>query len=154
LNYNSQAFRSLPPMERVILRSEWQGPCLVYTGPLNTGHGRVAADGKDWQVHRLMWTLLVGPIPDELMLDHLCRNRACWWSDHLEPVTSGVNTLRGHGFSAKHARLTHCKYGHEFTEENTRWDKQSNGRKSLARRCRECGRIKSQKQRDQRKAKV
>ena len=108
-------------MDRVLIRSEWQGPCVVFTGKLNdAGYGHVKADGKDWKVHRLMWTLLVGPIPDGMTLDHLCRNRACWWSDHLEPVTQGENVLRGFNPPALHARKTHCPQGHEYNVENTR----------------------------------
>jgi hypothetical protein len=119
-NYMSRAFRNLPAMDRVMIRSEWRGPCVVYTGTLNKGgYGTVHSERKQWLVHRLMWTLLVGPIPEGLTLDHLCRNTSCWWTDHLEPVPGKVNTLRGHSPAAMGARQTHCVNGHEFTPENT-----------------------------------
>lgn len=121
MNYRSHAFRMLPATERVLLRSEWQGPCVVYTGPLyKRGYGQITADGKNQQVHRFMWEQLVGPIPAGMTLDHRCRNPACWWTDHLEVVSHGENVLRGHGPTARHARLTHCPQGHEYTPENTR----------------------------------
>src|SRR3990172_6824393 len=52
--------------------------------------------------------LAVGPIPDGLQLDHLCRNRACIESTHLEPVTNQVNLLRGNTIAAANLGKTHC----------------------------------------------
>ena len=48
--------------------------------------------------HRLSYELFVGPIPDGLVLDHLCRNTRCVRPEHLEPVTSGENIRRGYAF--------------------------------------------------------
>lgn len=61
----------------------------------------------------------VGPIPDGLHLDHLCRNRRCVNPDHLEPVTHRENTLRGIGFGALNAAKTHCANDHAYTPANT-----------------------------------
>lgn len=60
------------------------------------GHGQVRFGGR-WLVHRLVWTLMRGPICSWLVLDHMCRMRACVNPDHLEPVTTDVNTARGNG---------------------------------------------------------
>lgn len=65
--------------------------------------------------HRLMYEELVGPIPDGMHLDHLCRVRACCNPEHLEPVTPLENLARGRTNLTK----THCKWGHEFSDENT-----------------------------------
>jgi hypothetical protein len=54
-------------------------------------------------------------LSDELVLDHLCRNRACANSERLEPVTNKENTLRGLGITARAARQTRCKYRHRYT---------------------------------------
>lgn len=75
--------------------------------------------GRNYLAHRVAYELLVGPIPDGLGLDHLCRNRPCVRPEHLEPVTDKVNILRGVGPSAQHAKATHCPRGHEYTPENT-----------------------------------
>lgn len=86
---------------------------------------------KTMRAHRVVYELLVGPIPDGLMLDHLCRTRHCVNPDHLEPVTVRENTLRGFGPTAQHARQTHCKRGHPFDDQNTIHTK-------FGRNCREC----------------
>lgn len=44
-----------------------------------------------------MYELLVGPIPEGLTIDHLCRNTMCVNPDHLEPVTHRENLMRGVG---------------------------------------------------------
>lgn len=69
--------------------------------------------------HRVAYEIAVGPIPDGLVIDHLCRNRGCVNPQHMEPVSRGENVLRGESQSARQARQTHCIHGHEFTPENT-----------------------------------
>lgn len=83
------------------------------------GYGLFWYGGKLQQAHRVVYTLLVGEIPEGLQLDHLCRNKSCVNPNHLEPVTARVNTLRSDGITAKLALRTHCKNGHEFNSENT-----------------------------------
>lgn len=98
--------------------------CWLWTGNLtNTGYGayQIKRNGKFIRgAHRVAYFLFVGPIPDGLQLDHLCRVRHCANPAHLEPVTSQENTLRSpFTMASRWASRTHCGYGHEFTPENT-----------------------------------
>jgi hypothetical protein len=99
------------------------------------GYHFMQIDKRPYLAHRIMYQWLVGPIPDGLVIDHLCRNRWCVTPAHMEPVTTRENVLRGEGHAAVNAAKTHCIHGHEFTPENTyRW-------KGSRRTCRECSRI-------------
>jgi len=71
--------------------------CWVWAGRWNSGNGysKVCWKGKAWVVHRLVYTLMLGEIPQGLVLDHLCRRRYCCNPLHQEPVTVAVNTARG-----------------------------------------------------------
>ena len=96
------------------------------------GYGQLKGRGKKVvYAHRAVYEMLVGPIPKGLTIDHLCRNRACVNPNHMEPVTSVENVMRGQGPFAVNARKTHCKRGHEFTGDNTY-------RSRKGRECRKC----------------
>ena len=79
---------------------------------LSTGLG-IHRTGKQEPAHRVAWKIEIGPIPEGLTLDHLCRVTMCVRPAHMEPVPSGVNAMRGDGPSAQNARKTHCKRGHQ-----------------------------------------
>jgi len=84
------------------------------------GYGQIGVlKGRSFYVHRVAYEEWVGPIPEGLQIDHLCRVRACCNPEHLEPVTLKVNVLRSENFAATYAKATHCSQGHEFTPENT-----------------------------------
>lgn len=83
------------------------------------GYGGFPYEGKTWRTHRLVYTLLRGPVAKELDIDHLCRNRICCNPEHLEPCTRKTNIHRGKGIAAKNLVKTHCSQGHAYTEENT-----------------------------------
>ena len=101
------------------------------------GYAQVSIKGKKLAAHRVVYELLVGPIPDGLFIDHLCRNRGCVRPDHLEPVTTRENLMRGTTHAARLAARTHCGQGHPFDEDNTLF------RKDGSRRCRQCNRDQS-----------
>lgn len=116
--------------------------CWPWQGPSNSsGYGSIRLNvgfkqGVTRGAHVVLYELMVGPIPEGLELDHLCRNKRCVRPDHLEPVTRAENNRRNPSsrFNQLAAR-THCSQGHEYTEENTFWRKDNGGRK-----CRICSR--------------
>lgn len=67
---------------------EWQG------ARSSLGYGQMAIDGSMKYVHRIVWELLVGEIPEGLEPDHLCTNPPCCNPDHLELVTHAENIRR------------------------------------------------------------
>jgi len=70
--------------------------CWIWCGTQSRNeYGRVYHDGKRRQAHRVVYELLVGAIPQGLVLDHLCRVRCCCNPAHLEAVTVRENTHRG-----------------------------------------------------------
>jgi hypothetical protein len=91
--------------------------CWEWTAARNAyGYGTYWFNGKKgFLAHRASYLMFVGPIPDGLQLDHLCRNRGCVRPDHLEAVEPVTNSRRG-----MVATKTECVRGHPFTVENTR----------------------------------
>jgi hypothetical protein len=75
--------------------------------------------GAQRLAHRLVYEKLVGPIPDGVELDHVCRRRLCVNPAHLDPVTHRINVLRGTSFSAVNAAKTASSKGHPLDEKNT-----------------------------------
>lgn len=114
--------------------------CWQWVGAIRpSGYGAFQVLKGSVRAHRFIYQLLVGPIPDGLHLDHLCRNKACVNPKHLEPVTSRVNTMRGVGVTKQNALKTHCKHGHPLTQDNL--SKKADPRYSSWRLCKACNRI-------------
>lgn len=120
----------LPELTYIVHRIERSDEgCWEWTGSDNgTGYGTYGIAGTKGYSHRLLYTRCVGPIPDGMVIDHLCRNTRCCNPEHLEPVTPAENALRSPLIGAK----TRCRHGHDFTPENTYTSPAG------ARRCRAC----------------
>ena len=66
-----------------------------------------------WLVYRLLYTTEIGPIPDDMTLDHVvCQNGWCCNPAHCEPVTNRENVRRA--LAARYAGRTACPKGHPY----------------------------------------
>lgn len=119
-------FVARPVEERFWEKVDAEGICWEWTGtPDAWGYGKfkIKKDGKFKPAfaHRCAWEFLVGPIPEHLSVDHLCRNRLCVNPDHMELVPIGVNVSRGFPAWKLQMQRTECERGHLYTESSTRW---------------------------------
>ena len=98
------------PTRYVVADLPWEISCRIVVNPVtwcwewqgersDQGYGRVGWRGESYMIHRLVYQLMVGPIPeDKPELDHVkawgCRSTACCWPLHLEPVMKDENLRR------------------------------------------------------------
>jgi hypothetical protein len=122
--------------------------CWYWRGPVDKGG--YGSFGAGTGAHRAAYELMVGPIPDGRVVDHLCHNvdptcpggrgcrhRLCVNPAHLDVVTRGENVLRSpHTMPHVNAAKTRCPAGHEYTPENTYVKRRASG--SARRECRTC----------------
>jgi hypothetical protein len=99
--------------------------CWTWKGYVGIGgYGRIFLHGAFWQVHRIVYELFVGPVPEGCVLHHRCRNKRCCNPAHLQPATQAENLAFDGALCLKHQprRLkTWCRNGHELSDHNIRW---------------------------------
>jgi hypothetical protein len=83
------------------------GRCWVWTASLSKGYGQVSEHSafNTTRAYRWSYEWCVGPIPEGLHVDHLCRNRSCVNPEHLEPVPQGENNRRSGPFRRKKSQV-------------------------------------------------
>lgn len=132
--------RYAPAPTRFKRKVSWEprtGRCWEWTGTLNSNGYGVFWDGdRAVYAHRWSYEHFVGPIPEGMELDHLCRNPRCVRPSHLEPVTHRENMLRGVSPSAIQAKQTVCVRGHSLGPDGDVYIT-----KKGKRQCRACKRI-------------
>jgi len=71
----------------------WDGDCKLITSHAKNKDGCcvIGYKGKTWKIHRLVWTIHNGPIPEGIHILQSCNKPACISLDHL---TIGINKTR------------------------------------------------------------
>ena len=89
--------------------------CWLWQGALDRdGYSKIKLSGRCRVGHRVSYETFVGPIPEGLTLDHLCRTPRCVNPKHLDPCTTEENTRR-----QPQNDSTLCRNGHPRTDEST-----------------------------------
>jgi hypothetical protein len=108
-------------LKRIMGRRRFmESGCHEYTGYIGpSGYGDIVFKTQTWKVHRLLWVLLHGPIPEwpKAVVIHSCDNRLCINPEHLSLGTQQDN-IRDCVHKGRQAsrRKTHCPRGHEYAK--------------------------------------
>lgn len=81
---------------------EWISPVVRYP--------QVSCLGRVYRVHRLMYRLAVGSIPDGMLVLHRCDNKRCVRPSHMELGTAAKNIVDAWGRGLR-----------QYNYEKTRW---------------------------------
>lgn len=103
--------------DRFLKRVTITDSCWQWDALRPDGYGAFMAGGTQGMAHRWAYQHYTGPIPDDLVVDHLCRNRGCVNPDHMELVSRGENVARGTSPSAMQAKQELCPRGHTYTRK-------------------------------------
>ena len=94
--------------------------CWIWLGAKQTnGYGHMGYMGKTYLAHRVSYEQHVGSIPENLVIDHMCRVRDCVNPDHLRATTFIDNLFAPNSMSisAVMKRKTVCpKCGGAYTK--------------------------------------
>lgn len=119
--------------------------CLLWTGTTNHGYGSLKVGVITVRAHRFAWELVHGPIPDEMVLLHVCDTPACVEVAHLRLGTLSANMLdasskKRHG----QARKTACPKGHPYEQYAETYKRVGGGDRRI---CLECMRLQKEQKR-------
>jgi hypothetical protein len=118
----------------LLRRTKLDHGCIAWNGSIGDhGYGQYRTEDSNPTVHRMLWETFIGDIPEGYEVHHVCGNRLCVNPFHLTVLSQTDHWRLGNSPSAKRARATQCKNGHEFTPENT-YVRTKTGH----RRCRKC----------------
>lgn len=116
--------------------------CWIWTANSDKdGYGQFRIGKKMMRPHRFSYEHFVGEIPNGMYVLHKCDIPSCVRPEHLFVGTQKDNVAdmikKGRDWNMQLERgASHCKRGHEFNEENTRWSKNK-----PKRHCRACDRM-------------
>lgn len=95
------------------------GECIIGIGSISNGYvkkSKLLFGKREQYAHRIAYIETFGPIPTNLVIDHLCRNRSCVNPKHLEAVPQRVNVMRGTAPNVLISKSGMCKRGHVIAE--------------------------------------
>lgn len=112
-----------------------------------SGYGQFKYKGTMKIAHRVAFEFFMGVKPGPMCVLHRCDNPSCERPDHLFLGTQQDNIadMLKKGRHPGHSK-THCKHGHEFTEENT-YKHTRKGTRRVSRYCRECRKLSCRRRR-------
>ena len=101
------------------------GDHWLFFGAWSGGYGMIRHSHKkrSYLAHRASNEYFRAALSDSEVLDHMCRIRCCINPDHLDVVTSEINTMRRGGLSDEFR----CVRGHTKAPENIATYIRSNG---------------------------
>lgn len=140
------AFRSTKTLEQRFGEKIWYDPetgCIEWMASTRQGYGQIGVGLGVQYAHRIAWVWAEGPIPTGLVIDHLCRNRRCQNTAHMEVVTNETNILRGEWSPVLNTQKTHCPQGHAYSGSNLYVGKGGD------RHCMECRRARKRRYRQE-----
>lgn len=80
------------PEEALAARVAWDGECLLWIGGVSgVGYGQIGVGGRQIGAHRFAFERDRGAIPEGMVVDHTCWNRACVYAPHLRAATAREN---------------------------------------------------------------
>lgn len=120
-------------LERYSMPEPNTGCTLWFGVSLPAGYGRVSVKGSLRLAHRVAYELHHGPIPEGLVIDHLCNTPSCINPSHLKATTPAINGARSSSPYSANARKTHCIRGHELSGANLWLGR--DGKKRICRKC-------------------
>lgn len=84
--------------------------CIFIKTKQKTGwYVMLARDGKNIYAHRWFYERKYGKIPEGKVIDHLCRNKSCVNTEHLEAVTIKENVRRGSSAKLDYRKVSEIK---------------------------------------------
>lgn len=107
---------TIKPLVRI---GDSPGDCWQWIGGVSgvTGYGKKQFHGRTLLAHRWVWEQFFGPIPEGLVINHLCSNRACVNPHHLELTTQSGNCRHGKGTRLTAQQVAEIK----AAKYNKRW---------------------------------
>lgn len=130
----------LTPEERFWDKVNKTDTCWLWTANTSHGYGLFMVEGKRVRTHVYSFIIANGGYEKGLVVCHSCDTPTCVNPAHLSIGTQADN-LRDMYQKGRGARqqLTHCKHGHELTEDNIH----RSPSKPNTRQCKQCRRTRT-----------